>query len=76
MAGGRNWGRIGEEYSEKLPAVSGTQVNVVVIVVVFHMFEKRVFAIACKRYINLKLLLFSCYSKLSTNDGRKNKSSQ
>lgn len=50
-----------------------TQVTVVVIVVVFHMFEKRVFAIACKRYINLKSLLFSCYLKLSTNNGRKNK---
>jgi len=35
------------------------------------MFEKRVFAIAYKRNINFKLLLFSCYSKLSTNGGRK-----
>ena len=55
------------------PLSPETQVNVVVIVVVFHMFEKRVFAIACKRYINFKLLLFSCYLKLSTNYGRKNK---
>ena len=69
------WKKLGKNW-RGIPLSPETQVNVVVIVVVFHMFEKRVFAIACKRYINLKLLLFSCYSKLSTNDGRKNKSSQ
>ena len=80
MAGRRTSGRIGEKYSKKLPAVSGNsgiiKCSTIVIVVVFYMFEKHVFAIAYNRYINLKLLLFSFYLKLSTNGGRKKKSYQ
>lgn len=57
VAGGQTSGRIGEKYSKKLPAVSGNsgKGSTIVIVVVFYMFEKCVFAIAYNRYINLKL---------------------
>jgi len=75
VAGGRTWGGIGEEYSEKLPAISGNSViSSTIVSVVFYMFEKRVFAIAFKHYINLKLLLFSRCLKLSTKGERKKKS--
>ena len=76
VAGGRTSRRIGEKYSKKLPAVSGNsgKCSTIVIIVVFYIFEKCVFAIAYNRYINVLLLLFSCYLKLSTNGGRKKNS--
>ena len=63
----KNWREIQQEAASCLQSSD----RCIVIVVVFYMFEKCVFTIAYKRYINLKLLLFACYLKLSTNGGKK-----